>query len=93
MKSTTFKCFLFHSTSKLFHPIPDILNILRAPKTSWAKIMPSLEEEGREKTEQANPESCLVGKGREESRAEEERKGVGKARNILMLLNFNPSQC
>lgn len=55
--------------------------------------MPSLEEEGREKTEQANPESCLVGKGREESRAEEERKGVGKARNILMLLNFNPSQC
>lgn len=39
-----------------------------------------------------SPEPSSVGEGREEGKEEEERKGVGKARNVPVLVNFSSSQ-
>lgn len=80
------------STSCTLHTILDILYILKAPKTSGAKIILSLEGKGGEETKQATSEPSLIGEGRQENRAEEEGKGLGKARDAHKLINLSPSQ-
>ena len=85
-------CFPLLSTSCMLHPILDTLYILKAPKTSWAKIILPLEGKGGEETKQANSEPSLIGEEREENRAEEEGKGSGKARDVHKLINLSPSQ-
>lgn len=54
-------------------------------KSSWAKIIPSLVGE-------VSPEPSSIGEGREEDKEDEERKGVGKARNVPVLVNLSSSQ-
>lgn len=55
---------------------------LSSPLLDCPLNIPSLEGE-------RSPEPSSVGEGREQAKAEEERKGVGKARNVPTLVNFS----